>query len=147
MKELAAIYSFIFQGILLAVFVVTLTTIRGTEESEHNKVCDDESEAQLFILNGLRQRHAIKEIQINNLVRNINEAEISLTELQTRLNSTRNEANELLGQINNVTTPQVAELEGLKICSDEIFTDCCQVNTIRKCKPSAQKARIACAGR
>ena len=45
-------------------FVVTLTTIRGTEESEHNEVCDDESEAKLFILNGLRQQHAIKEIEI-----------------------------------------------------------------------------------
>ena len=101
------------------------------ESSQLDRACDDESRVDLFLLNRLRQQHAIKDNEINKLVRALSEAETTVTALQTRLNTTRNEASDLLERIDNITTAELTELEGLQICSNVTPRDCCQVKTLQ----------------
>ena len=115
------------QGFLFIAVVV----LAETESSQLDRACDDQSRVDLFLLNRLRQQHAIKDNEINKLVRALSEAETTVTALQTRLNTTRNEASDLLERIDNITTAELTELEGLQICSNVTPRDCCQVKTLQ----------------
>ena len=112
------------------IFLIAVVVLAEIESSQLDRACDDESRVDLFPLNRLRQQHAIKDNEINKLVRALSEAETTVTALQTRLNTTCNEASDLLERIDNITA-ELTELEGLQICSNVTPRDCCQVKTLQ----------------
>ena len=122
------------QGIIFAVMVTFVSIMRGVETSQHNRVCDNESHVKLSILKGLREQHELKEARIHEFERRMDEAIAEVTtevaKLQELVNKTHNEADEVMTEMENMTTPDLVELEELQICSEEDFvTDCCQVTT------------------
>ena len=127
----------LLQVIVLAALAATLLYImRGAEAS---RVCDNESRVKLSMVHGLHEHHKRKEVRIlefereldeatNEAKRKVVEAESSVVKMQGQVNKTRDEAEEIMTQMDNITSPELEELEEQQICSDELFvTDCCQV--------------------
>ena len=123
----------LLQVIVLAALAVTLLYImRGAEAS---RVCDNESRVKLSMVHGLHEHHKRKEVRIvefdeatNEVKRKLVEAESAVVKMQGQVNETRNEAEEIMARMDNITSPELEELEEQQICSDELFvTDCCQV--------------------
>ena len=126
----------LLQVTVLAALAATLYIMRGAEAS---RVCDSESKVKLSMVHGLHEHHKKKEVRIlefereldeatNEAKRKVVEAESSVVKMQGQLNGTRNEAEEIMTQMDNITSPELQELEEQQICSDELFvTDCCQV--------------------
>jgi TolA-binding protein len=129
----------LLQVIVLAALAATLYIMRGAEASNNNRVCDNESRVKLSMLHGLHEQHKMKEVRIleferevdevtNEAKRKVFEAESSVVKMQGQVNETRDEAEEIMTQMDNITSPELEELEEQQICSDELFvTDCCQV--------------------
>ena len=126
----------LLQVIVLAALAATLYIMRGAEAS---RVCDNESRVKLSMLHGLHEQHKMKEVRIlefereldevtNEAKRKVFEAESSVVKIQGQVNKTRDEAEEIMTQMDNITSPELEELEEEQICSNELFvTDCCQV--------------------
>ena len=119
--------------------VAFVSIMRGVHTSQHNsRVCDNESHAKLSNLKGLRKLHILKEARIHEFEKEVEEAErevdkakLEVVKMQELVNRTYDEADELMTEINNMTTSGLGELEELQICSEENFvTDCCQVRAI-----------------
>ena len=122
----------LLQVIVLAALAATLYIMRGAEAS---RVCDTESRVKLSMLHGLHEHHKKKEVRIlefdeatNEAKRKLVEAESAVVKMQGQVNETRDEAEEIMARMDNITSPELEELEEQQICSDELFvTDCCQV--------------------
>ena len=126
----------LLQVILFAVLVGTVSAA----VSNYNRVCDNESKVKLSMFHGLHEHHKRKEVRLleferkvdeasNEAKRKAAEAETVVVKMQDLVNNTRYEAEELMTQMDNITSPELEELEEQQICSDGMFvTDCCQVN-------------------
>ena len=130
---------FLLQVIVLAALAATLLYImRGAEAS---RACDNESRVKLSMVHGLHEHHKRKEVRIvefdeatNEVKRKLVEAESAVVKMQGQVNKTRDEAEEIMARMDNITSPELEELEEQQICSDELFvTDCCQVILRMKC--------------
>ena len=134
--------AFLLQTILLAALVTVLPIIMEVESSSQSRVCDNESRVRLSVLHGLNKHHRMKEVRIQEFERKVTaaleeaerkavEAKMEVAKMQERVNKTYNEAEELMTKMDNMTSPELEELEELQICSDDSFVaDCCQVNIL-----------------
>ena len=111
--------------------------IDGNATPTH-RVCANESRVELSILNGLRHRRMLKDRRRNEFEKEVAQAsskvaqaEEELATMQAHLNSTCEEAEEIVTKVENMTTPELMELVEQQICAeDEYPTDCCHVSSI-----------------
>ena len=127
----------ILQVIFLAVLLLLL--INEVEMSPNQMVCDSDSRVKLSVLNGLRKQHVMKEIRVYELEgevdeaqNKINETELEMLKMKRKINTTRDEADEIQKSMENMTTPELQQLENLEICSEHGFVaDCCEVTHLK----------------
>ena len=127
----------ILQVIFLAVLLLLL--INEVEMSPNQMVCDSDSRVKLSVLNGLRKQHVMKEIRVYELEgevdeaqNKINEAELEMLKMKRKINTTRDEADGIQKSMENMTTPELQQLENLEICSEDGFVaDCCEVTHLK----------------
>ena len=120
---------------MVAAVVALMFVFRGVDTSQHNRVCDNESHVKLSILKGLHEHHVLKEARIHEFEkkvegaeREVDKAKLEVVKMKELVNKTHNEADEVRTEMDNMTTPDLVELEELQICSEADFvTDCCQV--------------------
>ena len=95
---------------------VSSSIILGQEDKYSLPECDDESAIKILNLFGLHHRRT-KKLE-------------KLSELWESLNSTLQELEETDGAIENLTTPELTELDSSQMCNTNIPRDCCQVSPI-----------------
>ena len=123
-------------NVQVIVFAALLFLLKEVEMSPNQIVCDSDSRVKLSVLNGLREHHVMKEIQVHELKtevdeaqNKINEAESAMLKIKRKINTTRDEADQIKTWMENMTTPELEQLEELEICSEDGFVaDCCEVN-------------------
>ena len=126
----------ILQVIFLAVLLLLINEV---EMSPNQMVCDSDSRVKLSVLNGLHKQHVMKEIRVYELEREvdeaqhkINEAELEMLKMKRKINTTRDEADGIKTSMENMTTPELQQLEYLEICSEDGFVaDCCEVTHLK----------------
>ena len=119
------------------IFVALLLLL--VKEVQNQMVCDNDSHVKLSVLNGLREHHVMKEIRVHELKievdesqNKLNEAESAMLKMKRKINTTRDEADQIKTMMENMTTPQLEQLEELQICSEAGFVaDCCEVNHLK----------------
>ena len=92
-----------------------------SEGVSQNEECDDESRVKLSILSALRYSLVAKNSQIMKL-------QTEMEKIETYLNTTEEEAETLITEIHNKTTPNTLQLE--TSCAGASVRDCCEVSII-----------------
>ena len=120
---------------MFATVVVLIPLMNGVYSSTHDRVCDNESHIKLSVIKGLQDNHRVKINRVHEIEKQLEEAEkeadkakLKVTQVQALVNKTINDADKMAEKIENMTTPELMELEEQQICSEDAFvTDCCQV--------------------
>ena len=107
------------QGILFTLLLVTSFPSEGVEASQQN-VCDAEAQVKLSMIAGLRRTHTMK-------LKDSRELKTVVEDLERTLNIMLNETAKLETLMQNITTPELDELEASHTCEGGIARDCCQV--------------------
>ena len=127
------------QGVVLATVVVLIPLINGVDSSTHDRVCDNESHVKLSVIKGLHDSHIIKanrihefEEQVKEAEKEVDKAKLKVAQIQALVNKTINDADKMSEKMENMSTPELMELEEQQICSEDAFvTDCCQVKKLK----------------
>ena len=133
-ESIIAIYN-----VQVIAFASLLFLLKEVEMSPNQIVCDSDSHVKLSVLNGLREHHRMKEIRVHELKtevdeaqNKINETESAMLKMKRKINVTRDETDEIKTSMENMTTPELEQLEELEICSEDGFVaDCCEVNYLK----------------